>query len=29
VDVGPRDPVVPRMAQLAVTVDAALESLWG
>jgi len=29
VDVGPRDPVIPRMTQLAVTVDAALESLWG
>jgi len=29
VDAGPREPVVPRMTQLAVTVDAALESLWG
>jgi DNA helicase-2/ATP-dependent DNA helicase PcrA len=29
VDVSPRDPVVPRMTQLAVKVDAALESLWG
>ena len=29
VDVSPRDPVVPRMAHLAVQVDAALESLWG
>jgi hypothetical protein len=25
----PRQPVVPRVAHLAATVDAALESLWG
>jgi DNA helicase II / ATP-dependent DNA helicase PcrA len=29
VDAGPREPVVPRMRQLASTVDASLESLWG
>jgi DNA helicase II / ATP-dependent DNA helicase PcrA len=29
VEAGPREPVIPRMAQLAVTVDAELESLWG
>jgi DNA helicase-2/ATP-dependent DNA helicase PcrA len=29
VDAAPREPVVPRMARLAVTVDAGLESLWG
>jgi DNA helicase II / ATP-dependent DNA helicase PcrA len=28
VEAAPREPVVPRMAQLATTVDAALESLW-
>jgi DNA helicase-2/ATP-dependent DNA helicase PcrA len=29
VSASPREPVIPRMTQLAVTVDAALESLWG
>ena len=29
VDAAPRQPVVPKMARLAVTVDAGLESLWG
>jgi ATP-dependent DNA helicase UvrD/PcrA len=29
VDAAPREPVVPRMARLGVTVDAGLESLWG
>jgi DNA helicase II / ATP-dependent DNA helicase PcrA len=29
VDAGPREPAIPRMTHLAVTVDAALESLWG
>jgi DNA helicase II / ATP-dependent DNA helicase PcrA len=29
VEAAPREPVVPRMARLSVTVDAALESLWG
>ena len=29
VDAAPREPVVPRMARLAVTVDAGLDSLWG
>jgi len=29
VDAAPREPVVPRMTRLAVTVDASLESLWG
>ena len=29
VEAVPREPVVPRMTHLAVTVDAALESLWG
>jgi DNA helicase-2/ATP-dependent DNA helicase PcrA len=29
VSASPREPVIPRMTKLAVTVDAALESLWG
>jgi hypothetical protein len=29
VEARPREPVIPRMTQLAVTVDAELESLWG
>jgi len=29
VEAAPRQPAVPRVAQLAATVDAALESLWG